>query len=112
MRAANAWVCARLFGDLPHNTDEVIQRFAGFRFSRLNHEGLVHDQGEIDGWCIHAEVEDTLGDVERRDTIFILLVLCRSNKLMLADQRIGDLIVRFQLVFEVVRVEDGALRYM
>src|SRR6266487_266035 len=108
----NLWVCARLFGDLTHHTYEVIQRFASFRFSRLDHEGFVHDQGKVDGWCVHAKVEDTLGDVKRCDTIFVLLALCGSNELMLADQRIRDLIVRFQLVFEVVRVENGALRNM
>ena len=89
----NLRICACLFGDLAHNADEVIQRFASFCFSWLDHEGFVHDQGEVDGWRIHAEVEDTLGDVECCDTIFVLLVLCRSNKLMLADLWIRNLIV-------------------
>src|SRR6266571_7694652 len=108
----NLRVCACLLGDLPQDTDEVIQGLAGFCFGWLDHEGFVDDQGEVDGWRVHAEVEDTLGDVERCDTIFVLLALCRSNKLMLADQRVRDLIVRFQLVFEVVRIENGALRNM
>src|SRR6266568_588201 len=108
----NLRVCACLLGDLPQDTDEVIQGFAGFCFGWLYHEGLVYDQGEVDGWRVHAKVEDALGDVECRDTIFVLLALCRSNELMLTDQRIRDLIVRFQLVFEVVRVENGALRNM
>src|SRR6516164_6481231 len=89
----NFRICASLFGNLPHNADEVIQRFASLRLRWLNHEGLVHDQGEVDGWRHHAEVEDTLGDVERRDTIFVLLAFYRSNELMLADVWIGDLIV-------------------
>src|SRR6266700_5402782 len=108
----NLRVCACLLGDLPQDTDEVIQGFAGFCFGWLYHEGLVYDQGEVDGWRVHAKVEDALGDVECRDTIFVLLAFRRSNELMLADQRIRDLIVRFQLVFEVVRVENGALRNM
>src|SRR6266487_4241428 len=105
-------VCACLLGDLPQDTDKVIQGLASLCFGWLDHQRLVDDQGEVDGWSVHAKVEDALGDVERCDTIFVLLALCRSNELMLADQRIRDLIVRFQLVFEVVRVENGALRNM
>src|SRR5207237_9194233 len=95
---ANVWVCAWRLGDLPQDTVEVIQGFAGFCFGWVYHEGLVYDQGEVDAWRVHAKVEDALGDVECRDTIFVLLALRRSNELMLADQRIRDLIVRFQLV--------------
>src|SRR5712691_3988375 len=106
----NLRVRACLLGDLPHDADEVIQGLTGLRFGWLDHERLVNDQGEVDGWRVHAKVEDTFGDVERCNTIFFLLMFCCSNELVLADLWIWDLIVRFQLVLEVVRIENGALR--
>src|SRR5436309_835222 len=89
----NLGIGACLFGNLAHNTDEVIQRFASFRFRWLDHEGLVHDQWKVDGWRIHTEVEDTLGDVERCDTIFFFLMFGGGNELMLAHLWICDLII-------------------
>src|SRR6266516_2925455 len=102
-------VRARLLGDLSHDTDEVIQSLASLSFGWLDHQRLVYDQWEVDGWRIHAKVKDTLGDVKCCDTIFFLLAFSRGNELVLADLRIGDLIIGCQLVFEVVRIENSAL---
>src|SRR6266571_1865088 len=105
-------VRARLLGDLSHYTDEVVQRLAGLRLGWLDHQRLVYNQWEVDGWRVHAKVEDTLGNIERCNAALFLLAFCRGDELVLAHLRIGDLIVRCQLVFQIVRVEDGALRNM
>src|SRR5258708_14049831 len=105
-------VRACLLGNLVHYTHEVIQRLASLRLGWLDHQRLMYDQREVDGWRVHAKVEDTLGNVERRDTILLLLAFSRGNELMLAHLRIGDLVVGRQLVSEVVRIQNGTLRNM
>src|SRR5690348_3344628 len=82
------------FGNLSHHADEVIECFIGLCFGWFYHEGFVYDQWEVDGWRVHAEVEDTLGNVEGCDSMLILLALRRCNELMLADLWKGNFIVR------------------
>ncbi len=72
----------------------------------------MHDQREVDGRGVHAKVEDALGNIERRDTIFLLLAFSRGNELVLAGLRIGDFVIGGQPVLEVVRIQNGALRNM
>src|SRR5436309_5655763 len=103
---------ARLLGNLLHDADEVIESFAGLRFGRLDHQGLVHNQREVDGWRVHTKIEQALGDIQRGDAALFFLTSGRGDELVLARLRIGDIIVRRQFVLEVVRVEDGALGYM
>src|SRR5947209_16912109 len=97
-------------GNLAHDADEVVESFAGLGFGWLDHHGFVYDEGEVDGRGVHAKIEDTLGDVERGHTPLFLLAFGCCHKLVLAYLRKGYVIVRCQLVFEVVSVEDGALR--
>ncbi len=103
-------VRARLLGDLVHDGDEVVQRLAGLRLGWLDHHRLVHDQGEVDGGRVHAEIEQAFGDIQGRDATLVLLALRRGDKLVLAGLRVGDLIIGRQFVLEIVRVEDGTLR--
>src|SRR5258708_28768036 len=105
-------VRACLLGNLVHYAHEVSERLAGLRRGWLDHQRLMDDQREVDGWRVHAKVEDTLGNVKRRDTILLLLAFSRGNELMLAHLRIGDLVVGRQLVSEVVRIQNGTLRNM
>src|SRR5450759_3503022 len=105
-------ICARLLCNLLHDTDEVVQRFARLRLRWLNHHGLVYDQWKVDGWRVHAKVEQAFGDIQRCNSALFFLTFSRSDELVLADLRIGDIIILRQFVFEVVRVEDGTLRYL
>src|SRR3989442_10493189 len=100
----NFGIGACFTGNQPHHSYEVIQCLARLRLGGLDHQRLVYDQWEVDGRRVHAKVEYALGDVEGRDTIFLLLAFRRGNELMLAEQRIGYFVVRLQLVLEVVRI--------
>src|SRR6266581_7835748 len=102
-------VRARLLSNLPHDTDEIVQRLAGLGFRWLDHQRLVYNQREVNGRRVHAKIEYTLGDIKCCNAALFLLALCRSNELVLAYLWIGDLIVRGQFMLEIVCIEDGAL---
>src|SRR5712692_1807399 len=61
----NLRIRARFFSDLLHHAHEVVQRLTRLRLCWLDHHRLVYDQRDVDGWRVHAKVEDALGDVER-----------------------------------------------
>ena len=54
-------------GDSSHGSDEGIQSLDGFRFRRLDHDGLVKEQREIDRRSVEAVVQQSLGHVQGRD---------------------------------------------
>src|SRR5215467_3300870 len=77
-------VGARLFGNLFHHVDEVVEGFTGFRLGRFDHQRFMHDQWEVGGWGVHAEIEQAFGDIKGCDAALVLLALGCSDELVLA----------------------------
>src|SRR5947209_15900798 len=88
------WMSAGLFSDLSHNAHEVVEGLACLRFGWLDHHGFVYDEREVDGWGVHAKVEDTLGDVQCCYTVLFSIVFRRRHKFVLARLWVSDLIIR------------------
>ena len=61
-----------LLRDLQERIDELIERFLGFRFGGLDHERFRHNQWEIRGWGVDAEIEEAFGNIDRFDTLRFL----------------------------------------
>ena len=47
-----------------HNIDERVKRFFTFRFSGLDHKGLVEKQREVDGRSVETVVQQALRHIE------------------------------------------------
>ena len=58
---------AGLLGDLVHHRDEAVHRLLALVLRRLDHQGLVEEQREVDRRRVVAVVEQALGHVHRRD---------------------------------------------
>src|SRR5438067_11910260 len=111
-RLDDLWMSADLFRDLPHDAHEVVEGFAGLGLGWLDHHGFVYDEREVDGWGVHAKVEDALGDVQCRYAVLFSMVFCCCHKFVLACLWVSDLIIRCQLVFEIIGVENCTLGNM
>src|SRR5207244_9921191 len=57
-------VAACLLCDRKHGVGELVERLLGLGLGRLDHEGALHHQREVDGGRVEAVVEEALGDVE------------------------------------------------
>src|SRR4051812_35706400 len=68
----DARVLARLVQDRVDRLGESIERLAGLRLGRLDHQRLVDQEWEIDRRRVHAEVEQALRDVECLDAELLL----------------------------------------
>src|SRR3954452_20109650 len=106
------WVGASLFSNVSHYTHKAVERLAGLGFGWLDHHCLMHNEWEVDSGRVHAKVEQTLGDIQGRHIRFFLLTLCRCYEFVLTGLRIGNLVVRRQLVLEIVGFEYCALSYI
>ncbi len=84
---------ARLLRDLVHHAHKVVQGLARFRFGWLDHHCFVNNEWKVDGWRVHAKVEDTLGYVEGRHTELFFLSFSGGNEFMLAHLWESDLVV-------------------
>ena len=78
-------------------------------FGRLDHDRFRDDQREVDRRCVEAVVEQSLGNVHRRDAKFLLQVLSRSNELVHAAFAVWNWQDVLQLFLQIIRVEDGVL---
>ena len=105
-----------LGGDAVHDVDEGVQRLLALRLRRLDHQGLMEEQREVDGGSVETEVEQTLGDVERRgrlDTLAGTVVdEAVEDELVLADGGDGELIGVLELLLDVVGVEGSDGSYL
>src|SRR5580704_19763149 len=65
--ARNLGVLSRLAQDLREGLGEGIERLPRLGLGRLDHQGLLDEQREVDRRRVKAKVEQTLGEVERPD---------------------------------------------
>jgi len=94
-------------GDLAHHAYEVVERLARLRFRWLDHHGLVDDQGEVDRWRVHTEVEQALGDVERAHPMPSFLSPAREHELVHAGAIVGEVEGVAEQRLEIVGIQDG-----
>src|SRR5579859_617894 len=98
-----------LVGDRTHGIDEEIALFAGFRFGWLDHERSGNDQRKRGGVGMEAIVDEALGDVHGVDAVFLLERIA-ENDLVHGGQGIGQIENPFEMLADVIRVEDGVFR--
>ncbi len=65
-------VCLRFVRDLVHRLDEVVERLLRLRLGRFDHQRFRHNQREVRGRRVNAEVEQALGNVECLDAESLL----------------------------------------
>ena len=106
---------ASLEGYLLHHINELVQGLLALCLGRLYHHGLVEKQGEVDGGCMIAIVEQALchiqsGDVRRVVVVAtVFLAQAVEDKLVLAQHIDGQLVVFLQVLLDVVGVQHRQL---
>src|SRR5437867_12158796 len=101
-------VLSSLADDLLHGGDELVERFAGLRFRRLDHDGAADDQREIDRGRVETVVEKPFGEVERLDSERLERRV-REDALVETWTMIGELEHTREAFADVVGIEDRHL---
>ena len=71
----------------------------------LDHERLLDDEREVDGGCVHAEIEQALGDVEGLHAV-LAQAPAREHELVHAVRFVREVVARHQAPHQVVGVQD------
>ena len=95
-----------------HHVDKLVERLLALGLGGLDHHRLRHDQWEVDRRRVKPTVDQRLGDVHRANAL-ALTGLPRRGKdhLMLADARIGQVIMRLKFLADVVGIEHRVLAH-
>ena len=75
--------------DLPHDVDECVYSLLRLCLSRLDHDSLMEQEREVDGRCMEAEVEKSLGYIQ---CSCAMSVFCLGSSVI-------DKAVEYELVF-------------
>ena len=92
---------------LLHHGYEFVQSLQRFGLGRLDHQGLMEQQGEVYGRSMESIVEQPLCYVERGRAGFAfartVVDQAVEYELMFADRGYGELVAILQRFFDVVR---------
>ena len=95
-----------LLGNLSHHGNKAIQRFLRLVLRRLNHQALVEQQGEVDGWRMIAVIEQSLSHIHRGNTRrFILQSI--EHKLMTTDGVDRQFVHILERLLDIVGIQGG-----
>src|SRR2546428_5757899 len=70
-------IVLRLAGNRQHGIGKLIKRALALRLRGLDHDGLFHDEREVDRGRVEGVVEYAFGHVARRYVVLPLLACCR-----------------------------------
>ena len=96
--------------NLLHHSDEFIKRLLALRFSGLNHDALMEQQGEVYCRCMIAVIEQTLGNVECCDSRR-LVGKAVEHEFVLANALNRQIILIFQRLLHIVGIEHSKRTY-
>ena len=102
-------VLFHLAGNLLHRVDEEVQFFFGLAFGGLDHERSRNDEREGDSVGVEAVIDEALGDIAGLDAAY-LLALVAEDDLVHRGRLIWQLVMAFELLADVVRVEHSIFR--
>src|SRR6266545_1144487 len=94
-------------GDLTHYGAEIIERRLRFALRRLDHDGFLDDQREVDGRWMNREIDQSLGNIQRAHPGRLFLAPTRKHELVHARAVVGLVIEVFEQRAQIVRVEHG-----